>query len=120
MSATLGESDANTFRRITNDAGRDDDPAWEPTPCHLNIAHTFNQGDAAPNIPVSFGFGSAKRDNCSDANGRALTKCYGCALCSLATMLTAFKGLEMMTPASLDALLRSVDGYGGDRADVNW
>jgi hypothetical protein len=89
-------------------------PCTQCTFCQLNIANTFHQGDALPNVPKYFGFNSVI--------GQALTINSGCALCSLATMLTSFPGLQDMTPAKLDAALTSLPnhfGYSG-RASINW
>ena len=91
--------------------------------CQLPSYTGFHQGDTSnPSvIPTYFGYGSVnKSGGCSDsATGRAGTKCYGCALCSLASMLTAFKGFESTTPAAIDLQLKNVAGY-ANRADIDW
>ena len=94
--------------------------------CALSY-HGFHQSDSpALGVPTYFGYNSAEQSTdpprCFDPlTGKAKTGCYGCALCSLATMLTSFPGLDSMTPAQLDAALTipGVKGY-SDYDDVNW
>jgi hypothetical protein len=97
-----------------------DDVQIQVPACQLNISNCFHQADStSTNVPQYFGYSSTNRDRCSSpTTGQAKTSCYGCALCSLAMMLTAFPGLDKETPATLDMQLTNVNGY-KPRADMS-
>jgi hypothetical protein len=74
----------------------------------------YRQSDAEPDVPLYFGKKSSTRDDCSDSEGRAKTLCYGCALCSVATMLATYPGYEFFTPAKLNQKILSLPNQGYD------
>ena len=80
-------------------------------PYFTNIYTAFHQFDTDSSVPTDFGYPDKAE---YDANGTAygsddcaITKDYGCALCSLASMLTSVSGFESMTAAQLNTALTS-------------
>ena len=98
---------------------------------YSNLSYVgFHQGgNTASGVPVVFGYADAVQYggdlNNFDSNGRAYSVDYGCAMCSVATMLTTLPGLESMTAAQLDTALTSIPegsanaGYNNGNA-INW
>ena len=85
----------------------------------------FHQFDNPPSVPTEFGYddsiqhASPGTEGNYGSDGRAVTRHYGCALCSLASMLTSVSGFESMTPAQLDVYLVSTNGY-RDGCNMYW
>lgn len=76
----------------------------------------FHQFDSvASGVPSEFGNADpiqyAQDGTAHGSDGRAITKDYGCALCSLASMLTSVPGFESVTPTQLNADLIANNGY---------
>ena len=85
----------------------------------------FHQFDNDASVPSEFGNDDAIQcalqgtENNYGSDGRAITKHYGCALCSLASMLTSVPGFESITPVQLDAELVAYNGY-KDGCNMYW
>jgi probable HAF family extracellular repeat protein len=98
-----------------NPAGQTD--AFLLNPYLLRIYTGFHQFDIDSSVPTEFGnddsiqYASPGTGGNYGSDGRARTKSYGCALCSLASMLTSVSGFESMTPIGLDLELVTKKGY---------
>ena len=93
---------------------------------YLNFIYTgYKQFNADTSVvPAEFGTTVPAKDiapgtSGNYAGGLAKTKPYGCALCSLAAMLTTVSGFESTTPATLNSKLIANGGY-VEGCEMNW
>lgn len=107
----------------TNPQGQTHAFLLNPLPPCTALNYTgFKQGGGT-GVPDYYGFTGAgtPKPGYYGTDGRAKTSAYGCALCSVASMLTSIPGFENVTPASLDQTLVNLGSSGYNAKDnMNW